>query len=67
VELVESGKGSKNDKCRLSTTPENRMPICAIGRAASYQLLHPEAKQSVRVPDAVQRLFALLRRAGTHD
>src|SRR5271169_300489 len=27
--MIESGEALENDKCRASTTPENRMPICA--------------------------------------
>jgi hypothetical protein len=33
--MIESGEVLENDKCRGSTTPENRMPICADRRGGA--------------------------------
>jgi hypothetical protein len=46
------GEVLENGKYAASTTPENRMPICAIERgppAASYELPHPEERPLGRV------------------
>jgi hypothetical protein len=35
--MIESGENPNNDNCPLSTSPENRTPICAIARGGAPQ------------------------------
>ncbi len=43
--IIESGENSNNDKCPISASPENRIPICTIARGGSPQPTKQFAKK----------------------